>query len=240
MDWSSLFRKSLRDLGTVLSARPNGSRRGVRTGAVITLEEIAKPECAPRRLAEGSGPIRGSAGVDGVTIQEFEKDCARIWRNWRGSLRRERYRPQPVRRVYVPKRQRRRARPLAITCRQRSHRPARTLRTFFSPHYEKKFLDCSYGCREGRFSAGCRRKHSRRAANKGALGVDGDIKNFYENIDHCPLAPGIAIRDRRQAHPETVDEWLNARIFNELDGRDLTVGTFQWLVVLSTDSLQTF
>ena len=44
-----------------------------------------------------------SAGVDGVTYEEYEKDTARNIRQLHGRLKGGKYRAQPLRRVYIPK-----------------------------------------------------------------------------------------------------------------------------------------
>ena len=44
-----------------------------------------------------------SAGVDGVTYEEYEKDAARNIRELHQRLKDGKYRAQPLRRVYIPK-----------------------------------------------------------------------------------------------------------------------------------------
>ncbi len=58
---------------------------------------------------------RGAHGVDQVTLHMFESDLERNLRAIERQLREQRYQPQPVRRVYIPKRsQPGKLRPLGI------------------------------------------------------------------------------------------------------------------------------
>ena len=167
----------------------------------------------------------GSAGVDGVSIAQFEKELRKNLEDLGRELKENRYRPQPVRRVYVPKPSGG-TRPLAILAVQ-DRIAQRALYDLLAPHFEQRFLDCSFGFREGRSTRDAvarvvaARQHGLRWV------VDGDIKNCFETLDHARLLRMLRaeIRDRRIL--KLVEQWLKANIFNELEGRDLAVGTFQ-------------
>ncbi len=92
---------------------------------------------------------RGSAGVDHVTVASFEAhldaNLARLHR----SLRDGTYRPQAIRRVWIPKPGRREKRPLGIpTVRDRVVQTA--LRNALEPIFERNFAEHSYGFRPRR------------------------------------------------------------------------------------------
>ena len=92
---------------------------------------------------------KGAAGVDRVTVDQFEKQLPdSVW-ELSDQLRAGAYRPQAVRRVYIPKPGSTEKRPLGIPAiRDRVVQTA--LRQVLEPIWEAEFAEQSYGFRPGR------------------------------------------------------------------------------------------
>src|SRR5258708_5335618 len=89
-----------------------------------------------------------SAGVDGVTYEEYEKDAARNIRELHRRLTDGKYRAQPLRRVYIPK-ENGKQRPISIPALE-DKILQKVVVELLNSIYEQDFLDCSYGFRPGR------------------------------------------------------------------------------------------
>ena len=89
-----------------------------------------------------------SAGVDGVTYEEYEKDAEGNIQRLYGRLREGKYRAQPLRRVYIPK-ENGKQRPISIPTLE-DKILQKVVVELLNAIYEQDFLDCSYGFRPGR------------------------------------------------------------------------------------------
>ncbi len=91
---------------------------------------------------------KASAGVDGVTYEEYERDAARNIQTLHERLKKGKYQAQPLRRVYIPK-ENAKQRPLSIPALE-DKIVQKAMVEILNAIYEQDFLDCSYGFRPGR------------------------------------------------------------------------------------------
>ncbi len=124
---------------------------------------------------------RGAAGVDHVTIAKYASDLDANLACLSEALRSGTYRPQRIRRHYIPKPGSQEKRPLGIpTVQDRVVQTA--LRTVLEPIFERDFAPHSYGFRPGR---GCK-DALRRVDGLLKAGyihiVDADLKSYFDTI----------------------------------------------------------
>ena len=158
------------------------------------LEEILNPENlnkAYKRVYQN----KGTSGVDGVTVEEiaeYIKDNKKVIIN---QIRKRKYKPQPVRRVQIPK-ENGKKRNLGIpTVMDRIIQQAMV--QVLSPIYEEQFNDNSYGFRPGR---SCEQAVIRALEylNDGYDWiVDIDLEKFFDTVNQDRLITIIrkTIRD---------------------------------------------
>ena len=140
--------------------------------------------CSEATLQEAFAQVaanQGAAGVDHVTVDHYAKDKDANLRGLSEELRSARYRPQPIRRRFIPKPGGQEMRPLGIpTVRDRVVQTA--LRMVLEPIFERDFAARSYGFRPGR---GCK-DALRQVAELLAAGyvhiVDADLKSYFDTI----------------------------------------------------------
>src|SRR3989441_13209929 len=104
----------------------------------------------PEALYAAFGSLRkdASAGVDGVTYEEHQKDAERNIQELYQRLKNGKYQAQPLRRVYIPK-ENGKQRPISIPALE-DKIVQKAMVEILNAIYEQDFLDCSYGFRPGR------------------------------------------------------------------------------------------
>jgi RNA-directed DNA polymerase len=125
-----------------------------------------------------------AAGVDGVTKAEYEQNISENLNNLVGRMKKFSYRPQPVKRVYIPKIASEKLRPLGLPAYE-DKLVQGVMADILTVIYEPKFLEVSYGFRPKR---SCHQavldldnKIMREPVN---FIVDADIKGFFDNVNH--------------------------------------------------------
>jgi len=137
---------------------------------------------------------RGSGGIDGQSLAEFEQGLDEHLGGLHEELRTDRYRPLPVKRVEIPKAGKPgEKRPLGIpavydrVCQQ-------ALLNRLEPIFEPLFDDSSFGYRPGRSAKDALRKVWREIEAGAEWIVDADLKDYFGAIDHEKLMTLVAQR----------------------------------------------
>ena len=143
------------------------------------LEQILSPENmneAAKRVYRN----KGAAGVDGVTVEELWSYVKVYWGEIERSIRERRYRPQPVKRVEIPK-ENGGVRKLGIpTVIDRTIEQAIT--QVLSPIFEEYFSEHSYGFRPGRSCEQAIRELMEYFNAGYTWVVDIDLEKFFDNV----------------------------------------------------------
>jgi RNA-directed DNA polymerase len=156
----------------------------------------------------------GAAGVDGVTCQDLVTLDDPAWdayiRQLHEELRTKRYRPQPVKRVYIPKPDGR-MRPLGIpTVKDRIVQTAAML--ILEPIFEADFLDCSFGFRPGR-NAHQAIDTIRQHVTSGFREIyDADLKSYFDTIPHDALIKCLERRIADRSVLKLIRMWLESPV----------------------------
>ena len=173
---------------------------------------------------------RGAAGVDGQSLEDFEKDLKnnlyKIWNRMSSGS----YLPPPVRLVEIPKDQGRGVRPLGIPT--VADRVAQmVVKMYFEPLVEPHFHPDSYGYRPGK-SALDAVGTARQRCWRQDWGIDLDIKGFFGNLDHELLMRAVRHHTELPWVILYVQRWLTAPVQHP-DGRleERTKGSPQGSVI---------
>jgi RNA-directed DNA polymerase len=157
----------------------------------------------------------GAAGVDHVTVTQFERGLPEVLWEVSDQLKHGTYQPQSIRRVHIPKPGSTETRPLGIpTVRDRVVQAA--VVNVIEPIFERDFAAHSYGFRPGRGCKDALRRVDELLKAGYTHVVDADLKGYFDSIPHDRLM--MRLREKVADGPvlSLIESFLKARILDGL------------------------
>ena len=165
----------------MVSALVNGVKGGRWFSLIDKVTALATLEAAWEKVRAN----RGAAGVDGQSVERFARQAELYLGELAEGLRDGSYRPQPVRRVEIPKGDGR-TRPLGIPA-VKDRIVQTALKLVIEPIFEVKFSPTSYGFRPGRGCKDALREVDHLIKQGYTYVVDADLESYFDTIPHARL-----------------------------------------------------
>lgn len=221
IDWARCHREVRRLQARIVKATREGKHGKVKALQWILTHSFSGKALAVRRVTENQG--KKTPGVDGITWSTPEAKSQAML-----SIKRRGYRPQPLKRVYIPK-AKGKMRPLGIpTMKDRAMQALYLLA--LEPVAETTADGRSFGFRPERSTADaieqCFTALSKKVAPRWVL--EGDIKGCFDNISHDWLM-GHVPTDRK-----ILKKWLKAGYMEDRQLFPTEAGTPQGGIISPT------
>jgi RNA-directed DNA polymerase len=198
IDWAAAEAAVRRLQGRIYRAAAAGRGRQVKNLQKLLVRSRSAKRLAVRRVTQQNAG-RTTPGIDGVVCRTPESRMRLA-----AGLSLRDHRPQPVRRVHIPKSDGR-TRPLGIpTIRERALQML--VKMALEPEWETRFETNSYGFRPGRCTMDAIVALHLTLAPAGASAwlLDADISGCFDNIGHLPLLARLPV------FTTTIRRWLKA------------------------------
>jgi RNA-directed DNA polymerase len=183
-----------------------------------------------RRAFERVKANDGAAGVDHVTVEEFERDLEANLEKLARSLADDSYRPQAVRRHWITKLGSKEQRPLGIpTVRDRVVQAA--LRAVLEPIFERDFAAQSYGFRPKRGCKDALRRVDNLLKQGNSWVVDADLKSYFDTIPRPELMERVKTKIADGRVLKLLEAFLTQGVLEEMNLWTPEAGTPQGAVV---------
>lgn len=175
---------------------------------------------APANLDRAFGKVwrnGGSAGADAQTVAHFAGQAQAELAGLGAQMREGKYRPQPVRRAWIPKPGSKEQRPLGIPA-VRDRVVQAALRHVLEPIFETEFAEQSYGFRPGRGAKDALRRVDTLLKTGHDWVVDADLKSYFDTIPHERLLALVKARVADGPVVALVESFLRAGVLEEGKG----------------------
>jgi len=170
-----------------------------------------------------------AAGIDRITKEAYSTNLSENIHRLTESLKRHSYKPQPVKRVYIPKGASRR--PLGIPAYEDKIVQAGVTR-ILQAIYEADFLSCSYGFRPNKSGhMALRRLNDILMHHKVSYIVDADIRGFFNQVDHQQLMDFISLRIADPNIKRLLVRFLKAGVIEDGSYEPTAKGTPQGAII---------
>ena len=214
IDWNRTYRNVRVMQDRLAKATQEGNWRRVKALQRMLTRSFSAKALAVKRVTENQG--KRTAGVDGELWDTPQLKVAAIAR-----LKKQRYRPLPLRRVYIPK-PNGKERPLGIlTMRDRAMQALYLLA--LDPVLESVSDPNSYGFRKERCTADAMEQIFKQTCRKVSARwiLDADIAGFFDNINHQWMVDHVCM------DKSILRKWLKCGVVNRGQLQATTAGTPQ-------------
>src|ERR1051326_7490280 len=189
----------------------SAGQRGTESPAIT--EQLMEEVCGRENCKQALKRVKankGSAGVDGMTVQQLPEYLKQHWPAIREQLLNGTYKPQPVRRVEIPKPDGG-IRKLGIpTVLDRFIQQA--VMQVLQGRWDRTFSDHSYGFRPGRSAHQAVAKAQQYIAEGYGVVVDIDLEKFFDQVNHDRLMAAVARRIADKRMLKLIRAFLNAGV----------------------------
>jgi RNA-directed DNA polymerase len=173
---------------------------------------------------------RETAGIDGETMSTFNGDLEGHLTRLQEKLKAKTFEPMPVKRVYIPKPNSEKKRPLGIpTLLDRIVQEA--LRMILEPIWEADFSVHSYGFRPNRSTYDAMTYIGKRLASNAGQSyqwiIEGDIASYFDTIPHRRLMKAMKKRVADRNIRDLLWKFLRAGVMPQGHYRETLTGTPQ-------------
>jgi RNA-directed DNA polymerase len=162
----------------------------------------------------------GSPGIDGMTVEEWPGYLREQWPIIRAALRAGTYRPQPVKRVEIPK-PGGGVRQLGVPAVLDRFIQQAVLQGL-QPEWDTTFSDGSYGFRPGRSAHQAIARAQRYLGEGYSWVVDLDLEKFFDRVNHDKLMSLVKARVADRRVLQLIDRYLKAGALPD-EGLEATV-----------------
>jgi len=211
LDFSSALTGAARGVAgeeTESSVATSGPESPAKTDRLM--EEVCERENLKEALRQVKAN-KGSSGVDGMTVVALSDYLKRHWPAIREQLLNGTYKPQPVRRVEIPKPDGGGVRKLGIPC-VLDRFIQQAVMQVLQRRWDRTFSDHSYGFRPGRSAHQAVAQAQQYIAEGHGWCVDLDLEKFFDRVNHDKLMGRIANRIEDKRLLKLIRAFLNAGV----------------------------
>jgi RNA-directed DNA polymerase len=204
--------------------------KGVKGGRWYSLMDKVASERTLRLAFLRVKKNRGSAGVDHISVEQYERRLEENLGQLAEKLRSGTYRPQAIRRHWIEKPGSREKRPLGIpTVQDRVVQTA--MRLVLEPIFERDFAANSYGFRPGRSCHGALDQVQRALDSGKVWVVDADFEQYFDSIPREELLQAVSSKVTDQSLLALLRAYLEQKVMEGLEEWNPIKGTPQGAVI---------
>lgn len=175
--------------------------------------------------------VKKSVGIDGVTKEMYQLNLEDNIKTLHQKLRQMSYKPQEVKRVYIPKAGSDKKRALGIPTHE-DKIVQLAVSKILTPIYEQVFLNSSYGFRPNKNCHDALRElNTILITKKMNWVVDADIRGFFDNIDHQWMKKALEVRIADKQLIRLIMRMLKSGIMEQGVRQNTVAGTPQGGVI---------